>query len=120
MSRDMRPTTEILEIIRKELNEGFGKNFWDPVTPEEMSNIAATYRKAIDSYLESLGYGKPLPYTVICDERNNSPEDIENGVINVTIIPPPTLDKIPVEFLLINEDKENGFFGDGVKFAATP
>jgi hypothetical protein len=98
---------EVMDIILKEIDRSFGKNLWDPLTPEEMHNIGVKYKEGIDSYLRSLGYDelKLSSYTVICDERNNSPEDIENGVVNVTIIP--TIDRITVEFLLNKEDEEN-------------
>jgi hypothetical protein len=33
---------------------------------------------------------------VICDETNNTPQDIENGVVNVTVILPPSLIEIDV------------------------
>lgn len=69
-----------LETIRNHLSSTFGKNLWDPMTPEEMRNIEIKCEEAYDSFLKSLGYDKP-PYRVICDESNNSPEDIENGVL---------------------------------------
>lgn len=96
---------DVMRIIRKELYRSFGKNLWDPLTPEEMRNIEVMCKEGIYSYLKSLGYDKLPSYTVICDERNNSPEDIENGVVNVTIIPP--ISAITVEFLLNKEDEEN-------------
>lgn len=79
---------DVMRIIRKELDRSFGKNLWDPLTPEEESNLKAMLKEGIYSHLKSRGYDKIPSYTVICDERNNSPEDIENGVVNVTIIPP--------------------------------
>lgn len=101
----------IMEIIRKELDRSFGKNLWDPLTPEEMHNIEVKYKEGIDSYLRSLGYDelKLSSYTVICDESNNSPEDIENGVVNVTIIP--TIDRITVEFLVKEDQGDEGGAG---------
>lgn len=99
----------VMEIIRKELDRSFGKNLWDPLTPEEMHNIEVKYKEGIDSYLRSLGYDKLPSYTVICDERNNSPEDIENGVVNVTIIPP--ISAITVEFLVKEDQGDEGGAG---------
>jgi hypothetical protein len=40
---------------------------------------------------------------VICDETNNTQKDIENGVVNVTIIPYKTIDKITFE-LIVKKD----------------
>lgn len=78
-------------------------NYWDPITPEEMRNIEIKCEEAYDSFLKSLGYDKP-PYRVICDESNNSPEDIENGVVNVTIIP--SIERITVEFVVGEKEKK--------------
>jgi hypothetical protein len=43
-------------------------------------------------------------YKIICDETNNTPEDIENGVINLTIIPFISVDRITVDFVLKKND----------------
>jgi hypothetical protein len=41
-------------------------------------------------------YGLDSSYKIICDETNNTPEDAENGVVNVDIIitPHKTIDEI--------------------------
>jgi hypothetical protein len=41
---------------------------------------------------------------IICDETNNTPEDIENGVINLTIIPLISVERITVDFKLKKND----------------
>jgi phage tail sheath protein FI len=41
---------------------------------------------------------------VICDETNNTQEDIENGVVNITIIPYKTLEHIAFEFVVTKDD----------------
>ena len=43
-------------------------------------------------------------YKIICDETNNTPEDIENGVINITIIPFISVERITVDFELKKND----------------
>lgn len=43
-------------------------------------------------------------YKIICDETNNTPQDIENGVINLTIIPYPSVDHIKVDFAIKKND----------------
>jgi len=44
-------------------------------------------------------------YKIICDETNNTPEDIENGVINITIIPFISVERITVDFELKKNDQ---------------
>lgn len=102
---------DVMRIIRKELDRSFGKNLWDPLTPEEMHNIEVMCKEGIDSYRRSLGYDelKLSSYTVICDESNNSPEDIDNGVVNVTIIPP--ISAITIEFLVKEDQEDEGEAG---------
>jgi hypothetical protein len=41
---------------------------------------------------------------VICDETNNTPEDIENGVVNITIIPFKSVEHIKIEYLVKKDD----------------
>ena len=41
---------------------------------------------------------------VICDETNNSQEDIENGVVNVTIIPYISVERITCEIVVKKDD----------------
>ena len=43
-------------------------------------------------------------YKIICDETNNTPEVIENGVINITIIPFISVERITVDFELKKND----------------
>jgi hypothetical protein len=43
-------------------------------------------------------------YRIICDETNNTPEDIENGVINLTVIPYKSLEHITVDFVIKKDD----------------
>jgi hypothetical protein len=46
------------------------------------------------------GYYQDTPADmIICDETNNTLEDAENGVVNVTIIPYKTIDKITFELV---------------------
>jgi hypothetical protein len=44
------------------------------------------------------------PARVICDETNNTPEDIENGVVNVTIIPYISVEHITLDFVVKKND----------------
>jgi hypothetical protein len=41
---------------------------------------------------------------VICDETNNTPEDIENGVVNVTIMPYKSVERITCEIVVKKDD----------------
>ena len=47
-----------------------------PVTSEDVKDI-------IEECLKGILMSKPNPYTVICDRRNNSQEDIDQGKLNV-------------------------------------
>ena len=44
-------------------------------------------------------YGLDSSYKVICDETNNTPEDAENGMVNVDIIPYKTIDQISLSLV---------------------
>ena len=41
---------------------------------------------------------------VICDETNNTPEDIENGVVNITIRPYKSVEHIKIECIVKKDD----------------
>jgi hypothetical protein len=43
-------------------------------------------------------------YKIICDETNNTLEDIENGMINVMVIPFISVERITVDFELKKDD----------------
>lgn len=91
--------------IYESLSESFGKTLGEPLTPGELHNVETLCKDALDSYLKTLGYDelKLSSYKVICDESNNSPEDIKSNAVNVTIVP--TVEHITVEFVL-NEIQE--------------
>ena len=64
-----------------------------PQTPEEVANgLRELYDAAHKAREEQREQLKEIRqsflsgnYKIICDETNNTPQDIENGVINVTI-----------------------------------
>jgi hypothetical protein len=58
-------------------------------------------RKQLEEIRQSFLSGN---YKIICDETNNTPEDIENGVINLTIIPLISVERITVDFKLKKND----------------
>lgn len=62
---------------------------------EELSVRSITYaiRKSFETDPSLIGS------KVICDETNNSLENINNGVIHVTIVPPVSLDRIAVNIV---------------------
>lgn len=41
---------------------------------------------------------------IICDETNNTSENIENGLVNITIIPYKTLERIAFEVVVKKDD----------------
>ena len=71
---------EIFDKIKKELDASFQHNLFDK---EKIIEQAIEMRKQV---IEK-NYGLDSSYKVICDDTNNTLEDAENGVVNVTIIP---------------------------------
>lgn len=57
---------------------------------------------AIEAILEVASKYNP-DYTVVCDESNNSPKDVENGIVNVNLIPIPKL----IQIDMVLSDKAN-------------
>lgn len=98
----MSESSEIFQKIKSSLQDAFNKCLFDrEEISEETKKFLIEEAKGI---LRAKGL-KLSDYKVVCDDSNNSPEDIENGVINVTIIPP--IGAITVEFPLNKEDEEN-------------
>ena len=48
-------------------------------------------------------------YQVICDERINSPENLENGIVNVKVfdVPVPTLERIQIDLIRVSIGQMN-------------
>lgn len=97
--------SEIFEKIQKvksSLEDAFNKCLFERLeVSEETKRFLIEEAKGV---IRAEGL-KLSDYIVVCDESNNSPEDIENGVVNVAVIP--TIDRITVEFVLNNKEKEN-------------
>jgi hypothetical protein len=70
---------EIFEKIKKEIERSCEKKLFDEESRKE--EVMKLRQKVVEE-----NYGLPESYKVICDETNNTPEDIENGVVNVTIL----------------------------------
>ena len=70
---------EIFDKIKKELDASVQNNLFDK---EKIIEQAIETRKQV---IEK-NYGLDSSYKVICDETNNTPEDAENGMVNVDII----------------------------------
>jgi hypothetical protein len=58
-------------------------------------------RKQLEEIRQSFLSGN---YKIICDETNNTAQDIENGVVNVTVIPYKSIDCITVDFEIKKND----------------
>ena len=69
---------EIFDKIKKELDASFQHNLFDK---EKIIEQAIETRKQV---IEK-NYGLDNSYKVICDETNNTPEDAENGIVNVRV-----------------------------------
>jgi len=65
----------IAELLKNKSNVPEDMNF----VQEEISNLVSSYLFMISSV------GPGYEFKVICDETNNSPEDIENKMLNVSI-----------------------------------
>jgi hypothetical protein len=87
---------EILNKIRKEFGTSIQDILFDK---EKIKEQTIQMRKKV---IEE-NYRLNSSYKVICDETNNTLEDAENGVVNVTIIPYKTIDKITFE-LIVKKD----------------
>jgi len=72
---------EIFDKIKKEINASFQLNLFDKEKIKEQ--VIETKKQVIEK-----NYGLDGSYKVICDETNNTPEDVENGVVNVNIVFP--------------------------------
>ena len=83
---------EIFDKIKKELDASVQNNLFDK---EKIIEQAIETRKQV---IEK-NYGLDSSYKVICDETNNTPEDAENGMVNVDIIPYKTIDQISLSLV---------------------
>jgi len=72
---------EIFDKIKKEINASFQLNLFDKEKIKEQ--VIEIKKQVIEK-----NYGLDGSYKVICDETNNTPEDAENGVVNVDIVFP--------------------------------
>ena len=70
---------EIFDKIRKEFGTPIQDILFDK---EKIKEQSIEMRKQV---IEK-NYGLDSSYKVICDETNNTPEDAENGMVNVDII----------------------------------
>lgn len=80
------------------MKEAINSNLFE-VTPEQRA-------AAIEAILEVASKYNPKynpDYTVVCDESNNSPKDVENGIVNVNLIPIPKL----IQIDMVLSDKAN-------------
>ena len=83
---------EIFDKIKKELDASVQNNLFDK---EKIIEQAIETRKQV---IEK-NYGLYSSYKVNCDETNNTPEDAENGMVNVDIIPYKTIDQISLSLV---------------------
>ena len=88
---------EIFDKIKKELDASVQHNLFDKEKIKEQS--IETIKQVIEK-----NYRLDKSYKVICDETNNTPEDAENGMVNVTIIPYTLVDKLTFTCILKKDD----------------
>jgi hypothetical protein len=89
---------EMMDAIREELNKAFDSSLFSEWTQEEVERAVDLAKHILSEEISR--YGHVNHCQVICDDTNNTPEDRENGIVNVTIIPSITFDLIPVPFEL--------------------
>ena len=69
---------ELLNEIKEDVEKSCEKDLFDPESIKE--EAIKMRQKVVDE-----NYGLPYTYKVVCDETNNTPEDVENGVVNADI-----------------------------------
>ena len=78
-SRKWMENSFIFNKIKKEFEDAFNSSLFD------RENIKEEAIKMMQ-IIQETNYGLSEKYKVICDETNNKQEDIDNGIINVSII----------------------------------
>lgn len=68
-------------------------------TPEQRAAAIEAILEVASKYNPKYDPG----YVVVCDESNNSPKDVENGIVNVNLIPIPKL----IQIDMVLSDKAN-------------
>ncbi len=96
MSEAEEKYEEIMGKIREQVNKAFDSSFFSEWTQEEVERAVDLAKHTISAEISR--YDHVNHFQIICDETNNTPEDVENGVVNVTIVHPIALDRIPVSF----------------------
>lgn len=88
------------EIEKWIINSLWPKDTDQLFTPPS-EEVLREFFKVIKGLIDEGVCGYPHPfsvgYRVICDETNNTQEDIDQGIVNVTIIPPPAANRIEIE-----------------------
>lgn len=90
----------------KEIAEELIKRLW-PKDTDQLFTLPSEevlredLKKIVKGLVDKGMYGYPHPfsagYKVICDGTNNTQENIDQGIINVTIISPPPTNRIEIE-----------------------
>lgn len=73
-------------------------------TEEDMEEVTKLAHSLIKQWQEMTG--RESWFKIVCDESNNSPEDIDNGVFNVSIYTGEPIDWIPITFVKTEENNE--------------
>jgi hypothetical protein len=85
---------ELERQLRDELETETEGILFEPLTQEGKEELRGMIHRMVKRRLDTLRIEPPIK--VICDESNNSPEDIDNGVVNVHIVP--TIQLTTVEY----------------------
>jgi bifunctional ADP-heptose synthase (sugar kinase/adenylyltransferase) len=90
---DYKQTKQSSEDILEQVHEHFNHtlNSKKLVFSEDNKKVLNDIKNVLTSrYSEN--------YEIICDETNNTKDNFDEGLINVTVIPPATIDKITLSF----------------------
>jgi hypothetical protein len=97
-----KSTEELLEIINNALND-VAKNSKFEFDKEHIKNKIQAYMDNMPKSLDNVGI------KVVCDETNNSKEDIENNILKVDLLYPKSMLQYFIEndVQLTEEDRWN-------------
>jgi hypothetical protein len=77
MSQISEGHLELEKQLRSRLETEMEGSLFEPLTQEGKEEFRRMIQRMAKRRFEMLGYS--APFKVICDETNNTPEDVENG-----------------------------------------
>ena len=87
---------ELEKQLRDELEAETEGILFEPFTQEGREEFLEMVHRIAKRRFDMLRIVPPV--RIVCDESNNSPEDIDNGIVNVHVIPP--IQHISIEYFV--------------------